>query len=214
MAEYDTGPDSFSRVPHDRPEGAQLDVASHPWAIAGLALAGGFLGTVVVKTLLMRRTLSTGEEPPIRVRNGSLDIEVLDDIDSWMDQDSAKPGRKWKLRLGKRRAGNRFRVIASLRQHTACKPHAPVVEATRIEITYSDGTEVSFTAAGSQTLIEVPTPGKRLTLAPHKCAASRCLEYDPGSGYVRRVVTRGPGPQLDCCFKSEPEFRGIYIFDW
>jgi hypothetical protein len=201
---------TMADVRRDTPNDVVLAQAAHPWVLPALAALGGLLGGLAVKQF-RSRVASTGDEPPVRVRNGSLRLEVLDEEDEWEQATdrSGKPTKTWKLAHGRKRAGERLQIVMSLRQHTTCEPRVAVVQSSQLDVEYNDRTVIRITAQGRR-LNVTPPVGLTLTHDPND---SKCLTYagKPG-GYIQALRT--PDGQLNCTFKGKSELRGVYIFDW
>src|SRR5687767_7126697 len=94
----------------------------------------------------VQQPLRTGDEPPIRVRNGSLEIEMLQATKIFEEEPgSAEPGKIWQIRDGQRER-NRFLVVIASRNQNC---QGIVASGNKVDIAYSDGQALDIQAIGS-----------------------------------------------------------------
>jgi hypothetical protein len=138
-------------------------------ALIGAGFAGALLGGAVVWCL---RLFRAGDEPPIRVKGGSLHIDATGGA-TWKMQGT--DGKKWKLDKGSKNSDEYdVSIVAS---GSGCVNNAP--RGKRVTLTYSDGTTVEIKAAGNNTMV---ASSERLTLGN----GDQRLTYS-GTGYIRQV---------------------------
>lgn len=111
----------------------------HPYFVAvGIALLITIGAGVGIKlyTALFVAAASTGDEPPIRVKGGSIYFDLIapDDADNTWDADSSD--NTWKVRSGKRKDDNLgFAVLTSNTTNHPCPASAHDVKLVSFEFT-------------------------------------------------------------------------------
>jgi hypothetical protein len=160
-------------------------VRDHPWF--GLLLVLVALVSAACGSLRF-----SGDEAPIRVKGGSIDLELLNGSRTW--KPNGTDGMKWKTQ------GTRDH--ADYKLTFAAKPGACNVSGDRkttVRITYNDNHWVEFTAQGQHTAV---TSDVRLQTS----ADERTLSYAVSSGYISAISLDG---QLVCAFASKSEFTSL-----
>jgi hypothetical protein len=153
-----------------------------------IVLVGG--GLYVVMSLL-------GDEPPIRVRNGSMLIELAG-IQEWKAD-----GDAWTPSDGK--SAGTFQVKVDASGDAVCEG-GRAASGKDISIWYSDNTEVRFKLSGLF--------GKKTKVWPKdklERADPRSLRYEQVgvSGYIARVEVKGT--PLKCTFSGASQLNAINI---
>src|SRR5688572_27301518 len=101
-------------------------------AVMGLAIVLGLLSACARRSDIGVRT---GDEPPIRVKNGSLEIEMLLATKVFEEEPgSAEPGKIWQIKDSHRERNRFLVVIASSKQN--CQ--GVVASGNKVDIAYSD----------------------------------------------------------------------------
>lgn len=137
---------------------------------------GAALGALILH-LFKKRAFS--EEPPIRVKGGSMEFRLLTDTMYW------KPlgGMKWKVSDGTR-AKEYYQATIIVKSSGKCVSQT---KPGNVRVTYSDGTWVELKATGKQTRLKSSAP---LELSDN----DRVLTYVSKDGYVSRIEV----DDLDC----------------
>jgi hypothetical protein len=153
-----------------------------------VVLVGG--GLYMVLSLL-------GDEPPIRVRNGSMEVvlkngEWQEDVDAWF------PSQDQVL--------SEFTVMVENSAGSSCKD-GQTGSGQKVLVSYTDGTIVSFMQAGSSGKIIVQ-PKDAL-----RKAGPRLLEHGQANDkdYITAVEVLGGGRPWTCEFGSDGALRVIKI---
>lgn len=130
-------------------------------------------------TLLYTITLSSGDEPPIWVKNGSIAIELSAKARTWKQDTATAP---WRI-ANTMRAHDQYHVFVAPTDAGSCQSgfhHTGQV----VEFKYSDDTVVTFKAAGNHSAVQPPT-GKSFTLSADK----KVLTYDAGGGgHIKEIL--------------------------
>ena len=161
-------------------------------AFLGGAALGVLFGGAVGYFLLR---LAGGDEPPIRVKGGSMEFELLGHSAKWKQTGSGGGRKKWQPEHGKR-AQTMYEVLLAVRVAGKCESFTWY--GSTVTVTYSDGTEVIFTVDQEVTTADASDKVKR------NDSDKRVLEYDPGDGYIKTIVVKGnPTVSLDAGDKIE-----------
>jgi hypothetical protein len=152
-------------------------------AIALVLLIGlGLVGCRAFRTL--------AEEPPIRVKKGTIEVEALAHGADWDDEG----GGRWALKSGGANANLRYYVVLKA---PGANCQAPTQARTAV-ITYSDGEAVRVLPAATKKTNVIFTPGNATHPRPE------LLEYrasnDDGSKFVERLELRDNGAPTTCTF--------------
>ena len=151
------------------------------------------LAAVVLAVGAWRPSPQAGDEPPIRVKNGSMHITL--DSGSWADN-----GDAWSPSGGGNSGG--YDVKVQCGSGASCANGAKA-SGNLVRVVFSDGFTVTFTPSG-RTLIR---PKSQLT----KVSDSLLRYGTPGSGYVQKVEVLGGGRPFLCTFNSANALTEITI---
>jgi hypothetical protein len=137
------------------------------------------------------------DEPPIRVRNGSMTIALVSS--EW------KPsGQAWTPLDGTNAGG--FIVVVEVAKRSGRVLGQPVF-GKEVEISYSDGTVIRF-KRGPQSKKTKVTPKRVL-----QQTADPVLEYgQPGKGYISGVEVKDRSTSWRCAFGSRAMLSEIDIY--
>ena len=136
------------------------------------------------------------DEPPIRVRNGSMTIAL--GSSEWKAS-----GQAWTPLVGTNAGG--FNVIVEVATGSGIAIGQPVF-GREVEISYSDGTVIRFKRGPSSKKTKV-TPKRVL-----RKTADPVLEYgQPGEGYINGVVVKENNTSWRCAFESRDMLSEIDI---
>jgi len=167
-------------------------------AIVGFAAIVGAAAGAVAAWFKLRALVATGDEPPIRVKNGSMEFQLLTKAGSRNWDEDGNP-RKWKVSGGSR-GKDEFQVTIVVRTGATCSSQS--VSGKTVEVEYSDDTKVELKATGKKTRL---TSGKDLTRTDEK----RTLEYTE-SGHIRRITV----DSFTCNFTDRDQLEHVLVLDY
>lgn len=156
----------------------------HPVAASLLALALVALGAFAVKLLLARLS----EEPPIRVKNGSLDVQLLSTIVKWKQNGSLT---KWKLDVDPR-AADSYDVVISSSNAECAQPQTTGY----VKVSYSDNSWVEIESVGRHTHVNASA-----NLLNPSGQLLRHTDLGSSIGYINAIYT-SKGGQPFCTFSA------------
>lgn len=162
-------------------------------AVIGAGFAGALLGGAVVWCL---QAFRAGDEPPIRVKGGSLSLDLSGG--TWKKRGSGE--QKWKISHGTR--GKEEYDVAIVASGTGCMEKAPKGKTVRVE--YTEGKTVRWVeikAPGRNTRVDASDP---LTLTN----GGQTLMWG-GTGYVSRIEV-----DSQVCTFGPSEFTQAYLADF
>jgi hypothetical protein len=137
------------------------------------------------------------DEPPIRVRNGSMTITLVSG--KWKAD-----GKAWTPLDGKNGGG--FIVVVEIATRSGRTLGQPVF-GKEVEISYSDGAVIRFKRGTLSKKTKV-TPKRDLQLT-----SDPVLEYgQPGKGYITGVEVKDGGTSWRCGFESRAALAEIDIY--
>lgn len=168
----------------------------HPLALA-TAAAVGAVAFAIFRVLVPS---AAGDEPPIRVRNGSLELR-LDVREKWKTS-----GTNWKI-TGAKRNNDEYLVFVTFNSGTPCTGNGSATGSS-IEITY-------FVAAGNTKSVKLTVDGKHTLVdsdAPLQISTDKkVLSYSPGTGYIQSISVGG---KPFCTFTDQTQLANMYIEDF
>jgi hypothetical protein len=126
-------------------------------------------------------SLTTGDEPPIRVRNGSIQLEVLHSTRHWQ-----QTGNVWKISQGTRLVDSYWLYFAPTNP-AECK--AVKANGNKIRFIMDDGTEVVVESKNKKTEVSSTIP---LTLS----ADEKTLSYGTAATFIKEIRFDGAGDYL------------------
>ena len=117
-----------------------------PVAIATAAFVGGLVGF----TIGILIPTASGDEAPIRVKNGSIELHLLSAAAEWNEDGDRK---NWKVKGDPQRNGNDYEVIAAPTNSASCTTG---LSATGNPVTFTDneGGTIEIRATGRKTKIK------------------------------------------------------------
>lgn len=180
------------------PEGEPCSaLRQHRVALAVAAVVGAAAGAFCCVML----TTSTGDEPPIRVRNGSLELHVLSGAETWK-----KTGNHWNITGGKR-LNDDYQIAVTSNPGAACSGNGSAT-GTPLRITYFDGTAtlkyVELKVNGKHTEVE---SNAALQISTDK----KVLSYNPETGYIQNIYINGNNV---CTFTDKTQLDNLLILDF
>lgn len=150
-----------------------------------VALAGiGFVVSVVAQ----------GDEPPIRVRNGSMEVELVSG--TWVES-----GDAWSPSTGAT-AGTYFVKVVGGTGFT-CEANRTVGSGNVVSVSYSDGVMIRFTPANGKTGVRPKSDLTRVTPALLRHGTA-------GTGHISGVTVTGPAG-VTCSFPTAAALSEIRI---
>jgi hypothetical protein len=172
----------------------------HPYATAAIG-ALALAGLVAVAKLL----LASGDEPPIRVKKGSMEFHVLHQGKFWKGG-----GQAWSIGGGifGTDGGTRSKetydvVITPNGSNVAGCPPGTRPTGASVQFTYSDGKSVTLSATGKHTHVTADA-----TL--NRSANKKVLVYTP-TGYIAAIAVDGTPV---CTFANEDELVDVLLLDF
>lgn len=175
-------------------------------AVGLLTVLAGF--TVVLKVIKVidwsiLDVLTDSDEAPIRVRNGSIDLNLLSSTQKWK-QDGASGNYRIP---GTHRSKEEFEVTVTTRGGALC----PAFTSTGPDVilTFSDDKVVRLQSAGFHTLVK-PENGATMTW---NASAPQMLRY-VADGHIKSVaVGSGASPTVMCSFTGPGQLDHISILN-
>ena len=169
----------------------------HPVAMAAAALAGAVLVGIVL--YIASDFFDTGDEPPIVVKNGSIELKLLTATQSWVQDGTAD---KWKISSGTR-GKEPFDITVA---HTGGTCSSQTASGKIIRVTYSDLSYVDLEARNKKTKVTVGPNGK--VLAP---VGDKVITYgNAGVGYINGIIVDNVPL---CAFTAASQLTHIVFLD-
>lgn len=154
---------------------------------AALGAALGYFGGKILRT---------SDEPPIRVRGGSMHLELMcGGPEEWMPDTGAGT---WFISDGLNPGGEY--TIALDAQPGICQ-NVPA-KARIVEVSYSNNETVTLQHVGQRTKVHGPAGVVK--------GAPRRLDYTE-NGFIQKLVFRGNGPPVECTFGAATALRGVCL---
>jgi len=191
--------DSVSTVDvHSRPKALLTVWAEHPRAFL-IAVALGVLVTIGV-VVLLRVFADTGDEPPIRVKNGSLELHLLAKNATW-----TATGNHWKT--SGTRAHDPLQLTVATRGKANCSAYT--VAANLLVIHYAD-------PAGNEVMkVEIQSTGNHSKVTPSQpmsvnTSDTTVLAYG-SAGFIKSIEADGTAM---CTFSAASQLDHLIILDF
>ena len=175
----------------------------HKLALATAGIAGALLFAILRVAVINE----AGDEPPIRVRNGSLDLWLVSVSEKWMAN-----GPHWKITGGKRSRDD-YKIEIIYNSGAVCTggtgPGTPL-EATGapLEIVYyvdpSTTKKVTLMVQGHHTQADSDAPLEILF-------GGKLLTYRPGTGYIQSISLSDGNV---CTFTAKEQLDTLTIYDY
>lgn len=179
-------------VPSNPPSSSWQD---HPIAITVAALAGA---VALAGILYLAGAFETGDEPPIRVKNGSLELQLLTNSRHWKQNPDLK---HWKI-SGGTRGKDPLDVSIAVNAGATCTVQSGTGNA--VSVTYSNGTKIDIQATGRRSYV---VSSADLTVSGPK---RRLLTYS-GDGFISSVVLDS---NTMCTFSNKTQLANLLISDY
>jgi hypothetical protein len=158
---------------------ARTLAAAHPLTVAVLGLVVGLLGALMIGVLLSR----TGDEPPIRVKGGSIELELLepDGLFSRKWNEDGNTKKKWTL--GGKRKDDAYQILVAY-TGGACR-HGGYTQGRIVKLHYSKNSGlVQVKAEDKRTKVDADADMARLP--DSKVLVYPATEAGP-SGYITKI---------------------------
>jgi hypothetical protein len=163
---------------------------NHPWTTSGLLLI-----TLASGACSPERFFG-GDEAPIRVKGGSIHLELLTGAQTWMKVGS--DDKRWKMSGGRR---NHADYALTVNAKAGCSAIAG--RKTVVRVTYSDNHWIEFSGQGNHTAV---TADVGLSTSTDQ----RTLSYVVSSGHISAISLDG---SLVCAFGSAGDFQSLDASD-
>lgn len=149
---------------------------------AALGIIGGYF---------IARVMSTGDEAPIRVKNGSIELQLLSTFGSWQ-----QAGDHYKT--GGTRSNDRYQILLAAQ---GCPART---SGRTVRLTYSDSHYVELDPTGHHTKV---TSDATLTIDP---TSRRLLTYN-APGFIKSISVDGT---VVCTLNAAGELDDINFLDY
>jgi len=180
-----------------------------PYLVIRIVLAAGLVGLVIAVLGIIITSGGGGDEAPIRVKSGSIELKVLADNSQADPQDWNKVGNTWKIKNSHGRHKNRFQLfVVSSNQTTMCngKYWGTTNDGGEIQLTYDNQDWVKLTADGGHA--SITSSNSKLLKRP----SEQLLQYgDPGTGYLSEILVDGASL---CKFPGKDDLLFFAIVDF
>jgi hypothetical protein len=164
----------------------------HPVATI-LAVCGG----IAAAKLVFKFFAAAGDEAPIRVKNGTIDLTLESPCGTWF-----KTGNHWKT--GGSRQHDSY--VATVTANTTCAPNG---RHAKLVITGSDGTVVTLDPTGNHTKVTCQTDQGRVS------DDGQTLSFGSTDSYIVKIDFHqqgGSGGVHSCVFTSA-DLDNVYLTD-
>jgi hypothetical protein len=171
----------------------------HPLAMTVAAGVGLAVGVLLTFSALRVQTAAAGDEPPIRVKNGSLDLDLPKGSGAWEKDPDAK---HWKIAGNKEKKSTDF-TVALFPDPGKTNCTFTTATGSSVVITYSDSTTVTLEIKNKKT--KVTATGDLST-----SQNDELLRYPgPANGYIKDITV---GSSSMCTFSSASELSVALIW--
>lgn len=169
----------------------------HPFVMATVAALGLIVGSGL---FMLVNYFDAADEPPIRVKNGSLELEIPLIYGPWKQNGDA---RHWKT-SGKTRKSTDLSVMLTVASGVACQPKSGIGGVLTVK--YSDNQTVTIDGTKKHTHV-VGMSDLVLDSAEH------ALSYK-AAGYISDItLASGATTVLTCHFSKATDLADLWIFD-
>lgn len=172
--------------------------------LAALAATSLVLHKIGVIEFNILKFLSDSDEAPIRVRNGSLDLELSSTSQSWVQ---AGTSGNWNIDSG-HRFRDAFDLIVAVRPGAACGGGS--ASGAEVIFTYSNDKKVRLQSIGRRTWVK-PDPGVTLT---REGATPQKLSYAT-AGFLKSIEigNAGGGVTPMCTFTAANQLDHLFVLN-
>jgi hypothetical protein len=203
-----TAAGAVTSAPHD-------SYWDHPVAITVAAVAGAAALFGILYLAGGFAVADTGDEPPIRVKNGSVDFYLATSKDRWNQGADTK---HWKISGGKR-AKDQLDVVIAVNAGAICNAQSGTGDQVTLVYDNGNGTTTNISIATDP---ENPKQkhsgvfGAELKLSTVLLDKNRLLTYgDPTNqkGYISRILLDDGNPPM-CTFTDRKQLAELVIMDY
>jgi hypothetical protein len=181
----------------------------------GVLIVGGVTAAALAIALFFFGAFDTGDEAPIRVRNGSLELYVASNTQKWKHATSPGDAKHWRISGGKRKNQTLSIAIAvngSTAPGASCSNQAGTGDL--LTIGYSvNGVVVTVHDDPNDHKHALVESNADLVLST-KDSNERLLSYDP-VGYISSItLTKGGTTVASCTFTKADQLGDLVILDY
>ena len=122
-----------------------------------------------------------GDEPPIRVRNGSIELQLLHPSHKYEEADGSTDKKNWRIETEPPRHSNDVTVLVLPSNFSSC-PGGFVASGNKVEFFYNTGKKITVQSNGSKRIrvkgddaLDNPSGNRQL------------LRYDVAGVYIQRI---------------------------
>lgn len=171
--------------------------------VATASVIAALLTAAVVGTLVFRM-MAGGDEPPIRVRGGSIHLDLNGPKVEW---EQIGTTNEWKIKREPKRDNGDF--YFDIDPATACAADTnnkgnKKGQGTIITLTHSDGAEITVEVKNNK---KTRVMGAGLTLDNN----NQTLSLNRPEGFLLGIAIDGV---KNCTFRSKEDFKGMGLFDY
>jgi hypothetical protein len=164
-----------------------------------VAIGGAIVGAALAGVLYF--SSAAGDEPPIWVKNGSIDIELLHNSKEWREDGNRA---NWKISKGTR-GKDVYQVLIAPSNAASCSGDLqPMAGTITFEYSETGSTRIELSAAGKHTHVRV-VPPQDLNLSADK----RTLSLGTLSGYITKIQAG----QTTCTFTAKDPGLAVALLD-
>jgi hypothetical protein len=178
----------------------------------GVLIVGGVTAAALAIALFFFGAFATGDEAPIRVRNGSLDLYVASHNQKWKHRkDDQNDFRHWRINGGKR-VNDALSIAIAVNPGASCGSQAGTGDL--LTIGYSvNGVVVTVHADPDEAKHTMVDATADLAISK-KDSDERTLSYEP-AGYISSVtLTKGGTAVASCTFTKADQLGDLVILDY
>lgn len=181
----------------------------HPAATLAAAAAGA-AACAVASQYFLADVRAGGDEAPIRVRNGSMKIELVG-MNQKFEERGNSGQSKWKIKNDPNRSRPRY-VVLALTRELINLPNGFLARGKKVVVQFSDAQEVSFQANGVNTWIDAIHPLQQTAGQEER------LNYSAvgpeSTGHIRQVTVHDGGQSTDLYVRKTPDSDfELYLLD-
>ena len=162
-------------------------------AVLGIAVILGLFGACASFAPL------SSDEPPIRVRGGTMHLDLLTEGGEDFEQDDPNDKKTWHIKGSGSRDRNDFLVVVV---SASANCNGKVASANKVDVVYSGGQNVEFKSNNNNTKITA--------LKDLEYQAPKWLKYETQDGYVSAVKVDNNNL---CTFDAKDATLQIFLLD-
>ncbi|HMC76293.1 MAG TPA: hypothetical protein VKH34_04145 [Vicinamibacterales bacterium] len=177
----------------------------------GILIVGGVTAAALAIALFFFGAFDTGDEAPIRVRNGSLDMYVASNNQKWKQRGAGV--KEWRISGGGKRANDLLSIAIAVNAGASCSNQAGTGDLLTIGYSvngvvitvHADPAEAKHTMVESNTDLAVSIP---------KDSKGRVLTYET-AGYISSITLTKSGTAVtSCTFTRADQLGELLIMDY